>query len=178
MWKNYLACIFGSTLQKSFSTHWLYSTKIKAKLCKSLETFHSEFLMPLALGMMNKLSYNSLHCTYGSQEAFLIFSAEDGSFTISTPIKILELQLLLGRQFPISSRIFLKFLFAKSFCSVVITLLKSHGKSHSVFWKRKKAKNKTWKRHFHWIRSTHTDSSLLNHNTTTPEQRLATLVFF
>lgn len=77
--------------------------------------FHSEFLKPLALGTMNKLPYNSLHCTYGWQEGFLIFSVEDGSFIIFAPIKILELQLLLDRQFPISSHIFLKFLFVNSF---------------------------------------------------------------
>lgn len=78
------AYIFGSTpLQKSLSTHWLYSTKIKGKLCKSLEMFHSEFLKPLVLGMMNKLSYNTLHCTYGWQGGLVIFSAEDSSFILA-----------------------------------------------------------------------------------------------
>lgn len=144
MWKNYWACIFSSTpLQKSLSTHWLYSTKIKAMLCKSLEMFHSEFLKPLALGMMNKLSYDSLRCTYGWQERFLIFSVEDGSFTILAPTKILELQLLLDRQFPISSHICLKFLFANSFKQCYHNITKS-WKSHSVFCKKKKKKR--WKK--------------------------------
>lgn len=83
--------------------------------------FHSEFLKPLVLGMMNKLSYNSLHCTYGWQGGFVIFSAEDSSFILLAPIKILELQLLLDRKFPISSHICLKFLFPNPIKSVITT---------------------------------------------------------
>lgn len=137
-----LACIFGSTpLQKSHSTHWLYSTKIKGKLCKSLEIFHSEFLKPLALGMMNKLSYNSLHCTYGWQGGFVIFSAEDSSFILLAPIKILELKLFLDRQFSISSHICLKFLFPNPFKKCYNNITKSAAKSNLVFCNEKQKKS-------------------------------------
>lgn len=144
------AYIFGSTpRQKSLSTHWLYSTKIKGKLCKSLEMFHSEFLKPLVLGMMNKLSYNSLHCTYGWQGGLVIFSAEDSSFILLAPIKILELQLFLDRKFPISSHICLKFLFPNPFKNCYHNTTKSDGKSNLVFRNEKQevpTKPMIWKR--------------------------------
>ena len=104
--------------------------------------FHSEFLKPLALGMMNKLSYNSLHCTYGWQEGFLIFSVEDSSFIILVPIKILELQLLLDRQFPISSHICLKFLFANSFKQCYHSTTKNDGSLSVLQGKKKEMKEK------------------------------------
>lgn len=85
--------------------------------------FHSGFLKLHALGMMNKLSYSSLHCTYGWQGGFVIFSAEDSSFILLAPIKILELQLFLDRQFPISIHICLKFPFPNPF-TVITTLQK------------------------------------------------------
>lgn len=107
-------------------------------LCKSLEMFHSEFLKPLALGMMNILSYNSLHCTYGWQEEFLIFSVEDGSFIILAPIKIPENQLLLDRQFSISIHICLKFLLPIHLSSVITTLQRVMEKSFSVLQEGKK----------------------------------------
>lgn len=96
------------------------------KLCKSLEMFHSEFLKPLALGMMNKLSYSSLHCAYGWQGGFVIFSAEDSSFILLAPIKILELQLFLDIQFPISSHICLKLLFPNPFKKCYHNITKSN----------------------------------------------------
>lgn len=107
-------------------------------LCKSLEMFHSEFLKPLALGMMNILSYNSLHCTYGWQEGFLIFSVEDGSFIVLAPIKIPENQLLLDRQFSISIHICLKFLLPIHLSSVITTLQRVMEKSFSVLQEGKK----------------------------------------
>lgn len=142
------AYISGSTsLQKSLSTHWLYSTKIKGKLCKSLEMFHCEFLKPLVLGMMNKLSYNSLHSTYGWQWRFVIFSAEDSSFILLAPIKILELQLFLDRQFPISSHISLKFLLPNPFKKCYHYSTKSDGKSNLVFCNEKQTKKNPYKTH-------------------------------
>lgn len=100
--------------------------------------FHSEFLKPLALGMMNILSYNSLHCTYGWQEGFLIFSVEDGSFIILAPIKIPEIQLLLDRRFSISIHICLKFLLPIHLSSVITTLQRVMEKSFSVLQEGKK----------------------------------------
>lgn len=94
--------------------------------------FHSEFLKLLALRMMNKLSYNSLQCTYGWQGGFVI-SAEDSSFIFLAPIKILELQLFLNRPFPISSHICLKFLFPNPFKKCYHNTTKSDGKSNLVF---------------------------------------------
>lgn len=102
--------------------------------------FHSGFLKPLALGMMNKLSYNSLHCTYGWQGGFVIFSAEDSSFILLAPIKILELQLFLDRQFPISRHICLKFLVLNPFKKCYHNTTKRDGKSNIVFCNEKQTK--------------------------------------
>lgn len=103
--------------------------------------FCSGFLKPLALGMMNKLSYNSLHCTYGWQGGFVIFSAKHSSFILLAPIKILELQLFLDRQFPISSHICLKFPFPNPFTKCYHNTTKSDGKSNLVFCNEKQTKN-------------------------------------
>lgn len=75
---------------------------------------------------------------YGWQEGFLIFSVEDGSFIILAPIKILEVQLLLDRQFPISSHMCLKFLFDTSFKQCFHNTTKSDGKVIQCFARIKK----------------------------------------
>lgn len=63
---------------------------------------------------------------------------EDGSFIILAPIKILKLELLLDRQFPISSHVCLKFLFDTSFNQCYHNTTKSDGKVIPCFARIKK----------------------------------------